>query len=95
MASANLTMGDALAGFLAREIANLPEEEQIIRAQARSLTLQSTMLSENPVAIINGQVLRVGEWINGFEVTEITAHACKVSKTDVTVLLKMVQSTEN
>ena len=69
--------------------------EQLVRAQARSLALQSTMISQNPIAIINGQVLRVGEWTNGFEVTEITARACKVSKSGVTVILKMKESTDN
>jgi len=68
-------------------------EEQIhrkfIEEQARMLQLHTTVLSDSPTAIINGRVLRIGDWISGFEVTAITATSCEVRKEDVTVELRM------
>jgi hypothetical protein len=63
--------------------------EQVIRAQAQSLTLQSTMASSTPTAIINGKVLGVGDWISGFQIVEITARSCKVMQNNVVVVLEM------
>jgi len=62
---------------------------QAICAQARSLVLQSTIISSRPTAIVNGQVLRVGDWISGFEVVEVTARACVVAKKGIRVQLEM------
>ena len=64
-------------------------QAQSVRAQARSLVLQSTIISSRPTAIVNGQVLGVGDWINGFEVVEITARACAVAKKGIRVQLEM------
>ena len=64
-------------------------QQQLMQAQARALLLQSTMISNRPTAIINGRVLRVGEWINGFEVVEITPRSCVVAKNDVRIILNM------
>jgi len=64
-------------------------QQQLMQAQARALLLQSTMISSRPTAIINGRVLRVGEWINGFEVVEITPRSCVVAKNDVNIILHM------
>ena len=66
-------------------------KRQIVRAQARALTLQSTMISSDPTAIINGRVLQIGETINGFEVVEIAPHACKVRKSEVMIMLEMTK----
>jgi len=64
-------------------------QAQVVQAQAQSLALQSTMLSDNPTAMINGQVLYVGDWVNEFEVVRITAHSCTVRKDDVSIILEM------
>ena len=64
-------------------------QKRLLRAQAQSLDLQSTMVSENPVAIINGRMLRIGEWINGFELIVITPRGCSVRKNGTTIMLDM------
>jgi len=65
-------------------------ELEAIQNQARSLVLQSTIISDQrPTAIINGRVLGVGDWIDGFEVMEITSHACTLAKNSVQVVLEM------
>lgn len=65
------------------------EVERTVLAQAGSLEVQSTIASDDPTAIINGVVLRRGDWINGFRVVEITAGACVVAKKGVKVTLRM------
>jgi hypothetical protein len=65
------------------------EQELAILAQARALQLQSTSISQTPTAIINGLVLRKGDWINDFEVVEIAARTCVVAKKGVKVTLRM------
>ena len=60
-----------------------------IRQAAAELQLQSTMASDNPVAIIDGQVLTIGETIDGFTVTSISAESCVVTKQGVNVSLMM------
>ena len=67
-------------------------QQQIIQAQAKSLLLQSTMVSDTPTALINGRVLRVGDWINGFAVTEVTPGTCTVQKGDVAIVLEMTKT---
>ncbi len=62
---------------------------RLIRAQARALQLESTMVGSRPTAIVNGQVLHKGEWISGFEVKDITSRSCVVEKEDVTITLDM------
>jgi len=63
--------------------------ERSVRAQAQALLLQSTVDSAMPTAIINALVLRKGEWINNFQVIEITSRACVVAKDGVKVTLEM------
>lgn len=60
-----------------------------ILAQARSLSLQSTMLGSAPTALINGQVLRQGDYISGFLVKSIASNRCVVSKDGVDIELRM------
>jgi hypothetical protein len=62
---------------------------QTIRAQAKTLALQSTMVGPDSWAMINGQVLRVGEWIGGFQVVAIDAGSCAVQRQGVRVSLQM------
>lgn len=62
---------------------------QMVLAHAQSLVLQTTMISSNPTAIVNGRVMRIGDRILEFELVEITPWACKVRKDGVTVILEM------
>lgn len=73
--------------------------EEIVQAQAKLLCLQMTIVSDTPTAIINGQVLGVGDIVNvknedrsdplKFRVLKITSHACVVAKDGVEVELRM------
>jgi len=60
-----------------------------IRAQADDLSLQSTMLGSSPTALINGQVLRQGDYVSGFQIKRIAANRCLVCKDGVDVELRM------
>jgi hypothetical protein len=60
-----------------------------VRAQARALSLQSTMLGTTPTALINGEVLKEGDQINDFSIKSITSGACVVAKDGVEVVLRM------
>ncbi len=62
---------------------------QMVLAQSKALSLQSTVVSDVPIAIINGKVLREGEWISGFKVVDITARSCEVKKEGVSIILTM------
>ncbi len=64
-------------------------EAKAIRAQATRLELQSTMISDVSTAIINGRVLRKGDWINDFQIIDITPRACTVAQNGVKVTLEM------
>lgn len=63
--------------------------KEFIEGQAGKLTLQSTIVSANPIAIINGQVLRVRDVIEDFTVTKITSRNCVVERDGVAVTLHM------
>jgi hypothetical protein len=75
------------------------ETLRLVQKEANTLILQSTMIGTAPVAVIDGppdidgkkgpRMLRVGETINGFEVTQISCRSCTMKKNDVTVLLEM------
>lgn len=69
--------------------AALQARREFIRAQAAELALQSTVVGAVPTAIINGRVLLVGGWIDGFQVVEITPHKCMVRKNDIKITLEM------
>ncbi len=60
-----------------------------IKAQAQTLELQSTIIGPSPVAIINGRVVRKGEYINNFQVVDVVAHSCIVMKKNVKVVLEI------
>ena len=71
-------------------------DEELVKArtvleEADNLVLQSTVQSDQPTAVINGKVLRVGDRIDGFEVVEIRPEACDVRKNGVEVTLFMKQ----
>jgi hypothetical protein len=66
-----------------------PAERKAVRLEAASLILQSTVISSNSIAIINNEMLRVGDQIKGFEVLKSEPHTCKVRKNSITVILEM------
>jgi hypothetical protein len=68
-----------------------PDVQVVVQQEAESLDLQSTMASDHPVAIINGQVLTVGEEVEGFVVVSISTGSCVVAKQGVSVSLWMGQ----
>jgi hypothetical protein len=69
-------------------------KEEIVKELAEKLTLQSTIISATPTAIINGEFLNVQGTIDGFTVTEITSGSCDVVKDGVTVRLLMERDEE-
>ena len=71
-----------------------PDVRAIVEQEAQSLTLQSTMASDRPVAIINGEVLTVGEKVEGFVVVSIATGHCVIEKQGVSVSLRMGQPKE-
>jgi hypothetical protein len=87
-ASANRTSPEAVADQ-DEEAQQHEAEVQVIRAQAKALMLQSTMLGAVPTAMINDRVLRVGDWVNGFEVVQIGSGECVLEKNGVRVRLEM------
>lgn len=64
-------------------------ERTAIFAQAQTLRLQSVISGPKPTAIINDNVLRVGDWAQGFQVMEIANNSCVVQKKDVRVMLEL------
>jgi hypothetical protein len=66
-----------------------PDKETLIRQQASQLELQSIMQGGSPVAIIDGNVVGVGERIAGFEVISIEANRCTLRQDGVEVRLVM------
>ena len=73
------------------EAAKREAERRAVQAQAGALRLQSTIISQIPTAIINGQVLRSGDWIAGFQVVSIGPRSCVVEKKGMRVRLEMPQ----
>jgi len=69
--------------------ARLAAERRAALAQASSLVLQTTVVGATGTAIINGQVLRVGDTIGGFRVVEIASRSCTLAKGAVRVTLEM------
>ena len=68
---------------------DMVEVARAVRAQAEGLVLQSTMIGSNSSAVINGRVLRVGEYIEGFQIVAIHPPSCDVKKKGVEVSLGM------
>lgn len=60
-----------------------------IETQAGALSLQSIMLGDSPSALINGRVLRTGEWISGFQIKSIGPDGCIITREGVDVKLRM------
>ena len=68
---------------------DMAEVARAVRAQADGLSLQSTMIGSSPSAVINGHVLRVGDYIEGFRVIGIHPRSCDVKKKGIEVSLGM------
>lgn len=75
--------GSQLAGSTAEE------RKQELVELARSLRLQSVVQGESPAIVINGEVLRVGDSIEGFEIVSINKSSAKLTRDGLTFLLKM------
>jgi hypothetical protein len=56
---------------------------------ARSLRLQSVIQGSAPAIVINGEVLRVGDSIEGFEIVSFNERSAKMTREGLTFLLKM------
>lgn len=65
------------------------ERLNLIRFDAKGLSLQSTMMGTSPTALINGQVLHVGDAVGTFVVKGISASSCVVSRDGVNVEVPM------
>jgi hypothetical protein len=60
-----------------------------VQAQAKALSLQSTVVGAVPTAIVNGRVMRVGDWISDFQVVQINSRSCQLEKSGIRVVLEM------
>jgi len=62
-----------------------------IREQARALVLKTTAVAPDtkPMAIVNQQLLTVGQEILGFEITAIRAREVEFNKDGISVVVKM------
>lgn len=63
--------------------------EAVVRAAASELDLQSTIVGDEPRAVINGKLLRPGENIDGFELREVQARRVILENQGVRVQLHM------
>ena len=86
-------------GFLGGLTRQVRERQQVqreqlaklsyVKGQAEALSLQTTIMGAVPTALINGQVLHVGQEIQGFTVQSISANCCVVVKDGVEVPIPM------
>ena len=60
-----------------------------IRTEAAELKLATTMLGSRPRALINGQVLSVGDTVDGFKLLRILHRKVVVEKNGIRVLIEM------
>lgn len=65
------------------------ERKQELVELARSLRLQSVIQGGSPAIVINGEVLRVGDSIEGFELVSFNERSAKLTRDGLTFLLKM------
>jgi len=67
----------------------LNTEQEAVWKEGKQMTLQSTMLSASPKAIVEGQLVEVGDYIHGFQVLEIHSRSIVLEKEGVRVNLEM------
>lgn len=69
-------------------------DEQVRRREleemAKNFRLQSVIQGAVPIVVINGKVLRVGETIEGFEVTALGTRSARVTREGLTFILTML-----
>lgn len=84
--------GKVVAATVVDPNARKEAKKREVRAHAQSLSLQSTVVGvvgSVSTAIVNGRVLHVGDWINDFQVVEITSRYCQLEKSGIRVMLEM------
>ncbi len=64
-------------------------EKETVWNEAKALTLDSTILSATPRAMIDGQLVRVGDLIKGFSVEEIRSRSVTLGKDGISVSIEM------
>ena len=65
------------------------EKKRELVELARSLRLQSVIQGKSPAIVINGEVLRVGDSVEGFEIVAFDESSAKLTRDGLTFLLKM------
>ena len=74
------------------EEANTSADSRIQRVRteaAEVLSLQSTLQGAEPLALINGELMKVGDQVQGFTVTKIGSRRVTLRKDEVNVHLEM------
>jgi hypothetical protein len=66
-------------------------QRRAVEAAAAELQLRSVVLAQDPVAVINAQMVRVGDVIGGFKIIAIQARQVVVEKDGTSVVLNMVR----
>lgn len=70
-------------------MADLANRREQVETAAEVLKLQSTVVSDIPTAIINDQVLKAGDQIEGFTVLAISPRSCIVEKDAIRLVLEL------
>ena len=65
------------------------DRKRALVESARSLRLQSVIQGNSPAIVINGEVLRVGDSIEGFEIVSFNERSARLTRDGLTFLLKM------
>lgn len=60
-----------------------------VTGQARKLRLMSTLLGQPPRAMINGELIRLGQQIQGFTLREVNSHDVSVEKNGIVIKLEL------
>jgi hypothetical protein len=60
-----------------------------LRSQASTLKLQTTLMGSSPIAMINGDLLKVGDRVGGFVVTRIEANRVEIQQDGVVLEIVM------
>ena len=73
---------------------NLPQADQngvqeTLAKQAAKLTLQSTFLGPTPMALVNGQLVREGDFIGQFQIVKIEPRRIVIQQNGVTLQISM------
>lgn len=65
------------------------ERKQELVEIARSFRLQSVIQGDSPAIVINGEVLTVGDSVDGFELVSFTQRSARLTREGLTFLLTM------